>query len=196
LNKYDLPDRALGDLSGQANVQKSTNHENMEFRLYPMLFFCESVGESTRKHPPDQSRLAGCLEMSNKHKYINTANVVSVGSPASAWANQIDGIDEAGASLPIPPPPPTTKNTWCMLLLIPWTSMKILTQWRSHLMGVLIFGTLIKCERPCIVNKKMIKVSGGPLGPPPGTPGPHRAPGAPTAPGALNPKPEILNPKP
>jgi len=97
---------------------------------------------------------------------------------------------------PLPPPPPTTKNTWCMLLLIPWTSMKILTQWRSHLMGVLIFGTLIKCERPCIVNKKMIKVSGGPLGPPPGTPGPHRAPGAPTAPGALNPKPEILNPKP
>jgi len=106
LNKYDLPDRALGDLSGQANVQKSTNHENMEFRLYPMLLFCESVGESTRKHPPDQSRLAGCLEMSNKHKYINTANVVSVGSPASAWANQIDGIDEAGASLPLPPPPP------------------------------------------------------------------------------------------
>ena len=108
MNKYDLPDRALGDLSGQANVQKSTNHENMEFRLYPMLLFCESVGESTRKHPPDQSRLAGCLEMSNKHKYINTANVVSVGSPASAWANQIDGIDEAGA--PLPPPPPTTKK--------------------------------------------------------------------------------------
>ena len=106
MNKYDLPDRALGDLSGQANVQKSTNHENMEFRLYPMLFFCESVGESTRKHPPDQSRLAGCLEMSNKHKYINTANVVSVGSPASAWANQIDGIEEAGAPLT----PPTTKK--------------------------------------------------------------------------------------
>jgi len=62
LNKYDLPDRALGDLSGQANVQKSTNPENMEFRFYPMLFFCESVGESIRKHSPDPIRLAGCLE--------------------------------------------------------------------------------------------------------------------------------------